>query len=78
MAKFNKPGTRLKVKGIGTVSDVGLTEELARRLIDRNPAYAKIITLGHTTKAKAPSNDKKESTGGDSKKGGDPKPIGAK
>ena len=80
MAKFKKPGTRIKVAGIGVVTEVGLTDELARRLIDRNPAYASIITLEHTKpKAKAPSNDKKESKGGDSDKGGtNPKPIGAK
>ena len=44
MAKFKKANTLLKVRGIGVVNDNNLTDDLAKRLIDRNPAYASMIT----------------------------------
>ena len=45
MARFNKPNTRIKVAGIGIVSNSNLTDEMAQRLISSNPKYAQLINL---------------------------------
>ena len=78
-ARFKDSKTRLRVAGIGVVSSSNLTDEMAKRLINLNGAYAKYITFdngktgksGGSKSVKGSGSKGGDSKGGESSKGGE-------
>ena len=45
MVKFKQPGITLNVRGFEPISEGNLTEELAKRVIDKHPNLAELFVF---------------------------------
>ena len=72
MAKFINPQTRIKVAGIGVISNGNLTDEMAQRLVSLNGKYAQLIDLenGKEKRGKSGGSKPAKKSGGE-KEGGE-------